>query len=665
MNPKVIKEKDNSQNKYRVEIDGLRAVAVFAVILNHFDKQLLPNGYLGVDLFFVISGYVITSSLVNNKEKEFTKFIINFYERRLRRLIPLLVFFTIIVGTLTVFLNTSPGVSINTGFFGLFGVSNIYLFSQSTDYFAQSTDLNPFTHTWSLAVEEQFYLIYPFLLWLCGYCQGSKNGSKKVFLTLLFLSIASLIGFIYMYQFNQPAAYFLMPFRFWEISFGSIIFLLVNKKNKLLNLLKNIPSEFLFILILFIFKSPNNTPVFSTILIVILSGIILLTLRPDNFLFKILTNSKIVYLGTLSYSLYLWHWAIFSLSRWTFDVTIWTLPFQFALILFLSIATNKFIELPFRSNKFNFSKFITFLFTLGSVFLTSIFLLLFKFPLKNSVTKINNFINPPKYRISNKNFIVEQYCHFPTNNEKALQQCLMPPKNKFKNLFLIGDSHMSNHIPSAEAAIKKLGNMNLNFLIDRGFINSLLGDESCSKYKFCVDKSWEKHKNFFKANLKSNDFVFFSWARDRTKKNQFSSFPRETSKVKMKILKKKLIELNEIILSKNAKLILIDDIPKVCEENINYDFTILKKGEIDKCKVKKSVSLEDRSSLSDLYKFLSGNFSNISYLDFHDDLCFDDYCLPVNNSGSILYADNSPHIHTTNRIVLEQNWLNFFKKFSF
>ena len=227
MNTKVITKKENKPNKYRVEIDGLRAVAVFAVILNHFDKQLLPNGYLGVDLFFVISGYVITSSLKNNKYKEFTKFIINFYERRLRRLIPLLAFFTIIVGTLTVFLNTSPGVSINTGFYGLFGISNIYLFSQSTDYFAQSTDLNPFTHTWSLAVEEQFYLFYPLLLWFCGYCQGSKNRSKRVLISLLFLSIPSLLGFIFLYKVNQPAAYFLMPFRFWEISFGSIIFLLV------------------------------------------------------------------------------------------------------------------------------------------------------------------------------------------------------------------------------------------------------------------------------------------------------------------------------------------------------------------------------------------------------------------------------------------------------
>ena len=114
------------KNRYRPEIDGLRAFAVIAVIINHFNKEILPNGYLGVDIFFVISGFVITSSLYQRPSKNFKDFIIGFYERRIKRLVPAFSVFVLITSITICLLNPNPGTSLQTGLTSLFGLSNLY-----------------------------------------------------------------------------------------------------------------------------------------------------------------------------------------------------------------------------------------------------------------------------------------------------------------------------------------------------------------------------------------------------------------------------------------------------------------------------------------------------------------------------------------------------------
>ena len=154
-------EESSIKSRYRPEIDGLRAFAVVAVIINHFNKEILPNGYLGVDIFFVISGFVITSSLYQRPSENFKDFISWFYERRIKRLVPALSVFVLITSIGICLFNPNPGTSLLTGQTSLFGLSNVFLLHKATDYFAQSTELNVFTHTWSLGVEEQFYILFP------------------------------------------------------------------------------------------------------------------------------------------------------------------------------------------------------------------------------------------------------------------------------------------------------------------------------------------------------------------------------------------------------------------------------------------------------------------------------------------------------------------------
>jgi peptidoglycan/LPS O-acetylase OafA/YrhL len=217
------------ERSYRKDIDGLRAIAVGAVIVNHFNARLLPSGYLGVDVFFVISGFVIVTSLASKPSDSFGDMFIGFYSRRVKRLLPALTFCVMVSALLLCFLSPDPGLALGTARRALFGVSNFQLFTESVQYFGDSVALNPFMHTWSLGVEEQFYLVLPILIGLSGFYRSRTHGSRSLGLMIGILSLLSLVGFIIVYPRNQPAAYFLMPFRFWEMGAGCLLCFLLQR----------------------------------------------------------------------------------------------------------------------------------------------------------------------------------------------------------------------------------------------------------------------------------------------------------------------------------------------------------------------------------------------------------------------------------------------------
>lgn len=339
----------SARSAYRPEIDGLRALAVVVVIVNHFQKSLLPSGYLGVDIFFVISGYVITASLVGRQSKGFPDFLAGFYERRIKRLLPALVAFVLVVSLCLCLFNPDPGAMLEVGLKALFGVSNITLYKASTDYFAASTELNPFTHTWSLGVEEQFYLLFPFLVWFSGFARQARNGARNLFLWVATLSAFSLLGFIYLYQVNQPAAYFLMPSRFWELAAGCLVYVGFRQRAAIERVLECVPPLLVIAAMGAVMLLPQGAAVAATLLIVSLTAVLLACLKRGTAAFRLFADPRVVYVGRISYSLYLWHWGVLSLARWTVGVSVYTAPLLILLMLLAAVFSYHCIETPLRS----------------------------------------------------------------------------------------------------------------------------------------------------------------------------------------------------------------------------------------------------------------------------------------------------------------------------
>ncbi|AFY33790.1 acyltransferase family protein [Calothrix sp. PCC 7507] len=365
-----------NQHSYRPEIDGIRAFAVIAVIINHFNKDLLPSGYLGVDIFFVISGFVITSSLAGRSSKNFFDFLVGFYARRMKRLVPALVMFVVITSILICLFNPSPGLSIMTAIAALFGCSNLYLLNQSTNYFADSTQLNVFTHTWSLGVEEQFYFLFPLLVWFTGFGRQASKGARNLFWVTGVLSIASLIAFVHIYRINQPAAYFLMPTRFWEMGAGCLLFLGLKHPSGLRVRLQSIPPLVVTAGIVAVLFIPLQFAAKATIAVVLFTSVLIACLHTGTAGYSLFTHPQVVYIGLISYSLYLWHWGVLSLSRWTIGIHWWSVPFQVALMLLLAVFSYRYVEIPLRRSDWSVLRWRTIGYGISACVIASVLLLL-------------------------------------------------------------------------------------------------------------------------------------------------------------------------------------------------------------------------------------------------------------------------------------------------
>jgi peptidoglycan/LPS O-acetylase OafA/YrhL len=353
-----------SAHEYRPDVDGLRAIAVSAVIAYHFYSGMLPSGFLGVDMFFVISGYVITASLEKAPYKTIGSFFLNFYYRRVKRILPALVvcvLVTCLIGAL--FINPHSEVfssSMTAGIFSLFGLSNIYFSRAATDYFGSATQLNLFTHTWSLGVEEQFYVVFPALLWISGHASGRRpRGRGFILATLSLLTILSFSLYIWLNKTTANGSYFLMPPRFWELGIGCMI-ALTSSSAILSNRyrLKQVPW-FGSVLLVLALLAPAGQQLYATPAIVIATAIIIVTLRPDTILYQLLTLRFVLWVGLMSYSLYLWHWSVLSISRWTIGIRWWSVPVQIGLILALAAASYVFVERPLRRAQWSPSKLAT------------------------------------------------------------------------------------------------------------------------------------------------------------------------------------------------------------------------------------------------------------------------------------------------------------------
>jgi len=375
-------------SSYRPEIDGLRAIAVLAVITFHFNELLLPSGFLGVDVFFVISGFVITASLARHQESDWRPFLLGFYARRVKRLMPLLmtcVLVTTIVGAFVI----SPGsdefkATWTTGIAALLGVGNITLQAQQSDYFASATALNPFTHTWSLGVEEQFYLLFPILVFASGFSRHRPGAERYLGLSLILLSLASLVGWFIMNGRDPEWTFYFFPVRFWELAAGALAFLAWRSRPDALagRGFPLPPPPLLVAALLGLLVLPRSLAAWTTLVVVLVTALLLRQLSPGQWTQRLLGAGPLRYLGLISYALYLWHWSVISLSNWTVGIEARTVPFQLALILLLSVVSHHAIEKPLRAARWGGTPARTLLYGLLLVLGTSLLLVLWGRPLR-------------------------------------------------------------------------------------------------------------------------------------------------------------------------------------------------------------------------------------------------------------------------------------------
>ena len=370
----------NNKSKYLPSIDSLRALAVLAVIIYHVDVNYLPGGFLGVDLFFVLSGYLISSLIIKEYRKTGSLNLYNFYIRRARRLLPA-VYFMITVGlvVMVLFNEVLLRKSHLDAIFGYIYSSNWWYIFHKLDYFDSFGAQSPFKHLWSLAIEEQFYMIFPLLFLLVNRKKKSKDGTYKLNKNFLYvvlgLILVSLIAHILLFDINNISRiYFGTDTRAFSLLVGvvgAILYPMERLHAKVTpqqNMIYSVVSlvSIATLITVMIYTSEYNTLLYrgGFLLVAILGLIVIISSGKQHTLMsRLLSFKPIVFIGKISYSLYLWHFPVLVLTTPVSEIgnpNIIFVILRVILTFILATASYVFVETPIR--KLGFKNYINVIF---------------------------------------------------------------------------------------------------------------------------------------------------------------------------------------------------------------------------------------------------------------------------------------------------------------
>ncbi len=437
---------------FRPDIEGMRGIAVLLVVAFHAHVWPWRGGFLGVDIFFVLSGYLITALLLQELESSGTLSLVGFYARRARRLLPAAAVVVVFVVVAGIFL-LSPIEQIRyskTALATTMYVSNLWFIRQSSDYFAADTANNPLLHTWSLAVEEQFYFVWPVLVWVVFRLSRSRSSLCKI---LGGISVLSLVACIWLTRTNQPWAFFGSPPRAWEFGIGGIacmvpVALLSNKYGK------SIVSwgSLLVVLGAAMWFRPGEAFPGSRALIPALATALLLIVGAAEISAgagRMLAHPILQWFGRLSYSWYLWHWPLLIYAAVIFPrISIYGRLLAVTVALLAAFLTQHAIENPVRFNRGLMSRPVLCLGLAGVLMVVSLSISMASYRLSKSRELV------PRQRMLQA--VVDEFSPLSNSGcianfgETRAHPCVFGDEQSDTTVALFGDSHAAHWFPAFE-----------------------------------------------------------------------------------------------------------------------------------------------------------------------------------------------------------------------
>lgn len=657
------KNKANNNNAYRPDIDGLRAIAVLLVIGFHASPNWIKSGFIGVDIFFVISGYLITKNIVGDLSKDKFEFI-DFYSRRARRILPALILVLLFSGLIGWFYLLGPefkqlGKHIAGG--AIF-IENILYFNE-VGYFDADAYTKPLLNLWSLGIEEQFYIFWPLFLWICW----RKN--TNIYLSILMLTIISFGLNIYETTNQNEGLYYLPQTRFWELGAGALLACfqnkewLVNKNYKKIKFFNSLSFESIKInkkinnniisligaaLIAFGLLMINTKVIFPGwwALAPVMGTVLIIQSGKNTLLNKyVLSNKVLVYIGLISFPLYLWHWVLLSFGKIIYveGFTFGTRLILVGISFLFAWLTYQYIEKPIRyAHKISIEIIYT---ILALVFIFGI-----------TIYLNNGF--PNRKFAKNYSLLVSAFNDWNWKEgmlEKSLSNgsTYNVTNNEEVKIAFIGDSHVQQFGPRIVKLFKEDGFKNSAFytipgcppipnVYDdkhpqcRSFISNinLFLNENPQVQKIVIGACWNCYYETEASEVTNyNNFNYYY------EENNIRYYFRDISKEGVKQSK---LELEKYIseLSKKYKVYLLLDNPmndlfdprKIIGNRLNL---------VDLESIKNHIPISEiQFSLNNELKLIAEK-SSAFYLDQLKYLCPDNLCIRLYNGGMPVYNDDS------------------------
>lgn len=638
---------------YRPDIDGLRAVAVLAVVFYHLDLLPLPGGYLGVDIFFVISGYLITS-IILRELKNGTFSLANFWARRIRRILPAL---SVVLATSAI---VAYWLSLLPSDFASFGKSlfaqSIFLsnffFMRNDNYFADSADSMPLLHTWSLSVEEQFYLIFPILLIFLY-----KIGKRHIATALGLIALASFILNIYLSVVNpdqifsliNPSfwgearnfdiSFYLLPARAWELLVGALAALATFKISGLSARFLSILGLVSIMTGLIIGDASLGVPGWVALLPVLGTvAIILANKEHVTLVAKLLSYGPLVWIGLISYSLYLWHWPVYVFAKHYFLIEVLTVTQKVSLLLTsvgLAYITYELVEVPFIKKK-DWSLFKTYAFGISLITLSIVIsILIFKSYIANptkteSALLITESIN--SYGGERLSRCVTDV--FKTESEP----CLLGAKDSTNiSVMLWGDSHAVSILPALDTYLEEQGVTGIAFvshgclpLID---VVNIKNSNQCTQVKSAA-------LHFIENQQPKNILLIARW---QNYKDSLTVSKSNSAEVTLKSLLTSTINF-----ASSSSVFILQQVPFQSEYDEEKQYSFYNRNDLPLTLNSVAVSKAEHLLKQSVERAIIGEAStasNATLIDPTELLCDDLFCSIQSGTDKILYRDAS-HLST-------------------